>query len=375
MDARAAFEKFEKRGAGVWPVLVLSLLAFVATMLVVQMAKRLKSMDNAASHFIAAGFNIARTLGFDTELAPLDEPSAELHSGVIAKERTELDEAIPENLKYCGLFQSTGLDELWHQTWLDAGGRYQVEILRPQQREDGSYYPILISSQTEGDEWLFTSSEQMYLQAPSWQKLNAFESKMDPLKVYLPKMLAEHQLFVGDQKLKLITQDNYVPLNEGRKRREMLWLIEQAPLPIHFMEKLMLAKRPEATKDETAQVLIGFCWGLCKSYDMVAIESFRDQFPDKASQTENVDEMVVLHDVTNQVHIAHRLLGSKTQFDELSLEWTQELLRDGRTNPQAVEAYLEKLTRPAPLIKIGELQKPFPAKIYRIPTDALATHR
>jgi hypothetical protein len=373
MDATTAFEKFEKRGAGIWPVIALSLLALAATVLAVHLAKQLKGIENSAIKFINIGYTAAKALGFDKKLGPLNEQSVELYRAAIDAQRTEFDKALPKELIYCGLYQSSGLDELWHQTWLEAEGKFQIEVLPLQRSSNGTYYPVLISSQTEDNVWLVTSNEAQYLPAPPWQELNVFDPSSDLLDVWLPKMLAQHRLFIDQRKLTPLARDNYVSTNDGRKRREMLWLIEQAPLPVDTFEKLLRAKLPEVRPEEMAQVLIGFCAGLCKSYDTAAVVSFRDQLTDNTSQAEDESELVVLHGMTNQLYITLRLLGPLADFSELNLKWTQELLRDGKTTPQAVEAHLKKLTQRAPLIEIGEIQQPFPAKIFRIPAAALAT--
>lgn len=373
MDAREAFEQFEKRGAGIWPVLLLSAVALAATIGVVHWSKSLSAIDDSSQRLVDIGFTLAQALGLDTEFKELDDALVQRHQATLDDQRQQVSQSLPPGSQYVGVFQISRLESIWLQAWLDQQGRYQIEVGPMQTSSKGTYYPVALSSRTADDRWLVTSNESSQWLTPDWQEFQLFAPTDGDVAVWLPKLISMHEQRLTDRPLMSITGDSIKEFNSLRKRREAIWLMQQTPITVEKFQQLLQPHAAELGREETAQILMGFCCGLCKAYDHMAIEAFRNQLTDNAPQAEDERQLVVLHGLTNPMYLQLRLLGPKAQVAQHLPKWTSDLVRDGHTTRQAVDQHLAKLTRQAPLIELGEIQQPFSAKIFRIPPEAWAT--
>lgn len=370
MDGKTAFERFEKTGAGLLPLICLSGLAILATILVVDIAASIPN-DNRAitSKIIDAGYAFGKTFGYGERYEAIP-PEAD-YFRIMDVGRKEVDVAFPSPAyTYVGAYQAADLPNSGFHVYLDASRRSVIEVINPKGGETGrpGRQIVCFTSITVDDQLIITCNTKIPNFETPWVRWEVVPAE-GALSEVADKLAEIHQERVASQSLRGVEPEDFIKLSQQQSARTAAWLIDQAPLPASkLMECLGIDTSTSDNKQAAALLLMGFCKGASEGYDRVAIESYQQQMRDAGEEPLEAEALFVLHAMTNELSLCERFprsISKDAMFYRLENEWVRRTANAGKADREQIENLLVEFTKDEPLVQLGTIVKPFNAKIFQ----------
>lgn len=375
MDARRAFERFEKSGAGWLPVAGLSALAILTTLLLIELLANLppSSQNSFPVGLVSIGRQLGTNVGYSVELkfkalddsnvkqALADLPIELEQKQQFIDDRAALVKLSTENkLTYAGgLFRRDGAAS---QLLLDQQKRFAVIFSALSENA----VRVTIESFLQDGRYITTANTPKQIPSLDWidQKVLPSQGLLSEL---IPLLIEEHLARLGDSPSVEISVENFEKLIGSTNTKIGDWFITQSPLSVAEFQKVLIDNILQDVKlDEVAYLLIGFCDGQSAAYDRIAIEAAQGQLREQGKPIPEASELIALHAMTNQLHLSQLFPDSDIDLTELAkTEWMPALVRDGQTTSSQVEEYLNRLVPDNSLVELIQLEKPFPTRIFQ----------
>jgi hypothetical protein len=366
MDAQRAFDRFEKSGGGIVPVALLAALTIAATLGVFHAANQFR--ESQAIPVLVMGNLFSKSMGcadsFDA--VPEDAPQyADLHA-----QREEMDQLFPSpTYEYVGMFAPKFLAGF--HLYLDAKNRLQVIVKRFKDKEGkkpGNLYTVFTSF-TADDRIIRTLNREISLARIPWLDTQLVSSEGNPEEI-VAALRSKHLFRVNELALQELTPENILSINREQATRAGLWLMEQAPLSVSRLEDLVgnvWGKR--ASEQNKNYFLIGFCDGAAEEFDRMAIDAYLNRVNEE-DRSEEAKGLFALHAMSNRFHLVSTLVPTSDapRSDASKKEradWLKSALAEPVSPPSDLERFMESITTDDPMVLLGEIDKPFPAKIYQ----------
>lgn len=375
MDARKAFDRFEKSGAGFLPIVLLSAIAIAATAGVFHIAKQLRIIPPYAVTVLGA--LVAKSSGYGNQLEPITEAEErEAKFTKVVFDRKLLE----EQYAYIGAFyRSRG--RVCH-VYVDLQNRTQVTAYRwseeaLQTGTDGKKTVpagFIFTSYTEDGRVIRTVHGDIEpLQGP-WVSTEPVEGPGNASEL-IEALRTRHLERIANETLRELTTENTISIAREQSDRTGAWLMSQAPLTVEKLETLsdipVFGKK--AKPKDKAAFLVGFCDGAADDADRVALESWNRELQAQGKPAVAAEDVVVIHAMTNRFHLINRVLpqDDTDEQEKIRKQMIARLgasvgnLMDGQEPSQEALAEMLQALDPlsAPTLS-GEIQQPFAAKFY-----------
>lgn len=369
MDAQKAFERFEKTGAGLLPVFLLAALAIAATLSVVSLSNKIPKVPlELTEGVLNLGRLASYSIDFSDHITLASEDGAESERAREAK--LEIEESLPANeFTWIGTVQDSRQPSALGQVYLSADRTiyaYFVPSTGLQLAGDSSF-AVVLTSKSKDDRTIQTSSSQIFHIATPWSQTQVVSIRGHLEKV-LVKLLETHRKQLGSEQLAEL-DSNIVEFERAQSARTAYWLIEQAPIKSSVVADILGSEWRGNSPTLNALLLIGFCKTASEEYDHAALKAYlQKNGSSKESKTEASSGFYVLHGMSNELHVAKMFPQSISQAEidrRLQSEWLPATVQAGKTDMVQVEKLMKELTQSDPLILVGEIEKPFRAKIYK----------
>jgi hypothetical protein len=377
MKARSALDRFENSFGGIVPVALLASLAIAGTLAVFHLANA--QPDRQVLSILVAGNVLSRTLGLADVVEKVDEEIASVSD--VRSQKDEFDRLLASSpVVYAGLFASKSHGAF--HLYIDTEHRIQILIKRLKVPEAAKAVAegmeimavpgeLLVGmiSYTEDDRVLQTQTRKARLIHPPWVEVESLSSDSDG-EVLIAELRSKHLQLVGDAKLRDITVDNILDWNRTEAERESAWLMDQAPLTLPKWDALIggiLTSR--ATEAERGYLLVGFCDGASEEYDRMAIDAFLKQRGDDTTPIA-AEGLIAVHAMTNRFHLLQTLVPvpeakQSRAKSKLRAGWIKQAITEPVSTTAELDSMIAEITSEDPLVLLGEIEKPFPAKIYQ----------
>lgn len=366
MDAQKAFERFEKTGAGLLPVFLLAALAITATLSVVSLSNKIPKVPLELAEGV---LNLGRLASYSIDFSD-HTTLAGAESERAQEDRREIEESLPANeFTWIGNVQDSRQPHALGHVFLSSDRTiYAYFVLSTGLQLVGdSRFAVVLTSKTKDDRTIQTSSSQIFHIATPWSQWQVV-SISGPLEKVLVKLLEAHRKQVGSEQLAEL-DSNIVEFERNLSARTAHWLIEQAPIKSSVVANILGSEWRGESPILNALLLIGFCNTASEEYDHAALKAYlQNKGSSKESNAEATSGFYVLHAMSNELHVAKMFPQSISQAEidrRLQSEWLPATVKAGKTDMAQVEQLLKELTQSDPLVLVGEIEKPFQAKIYQ----------
>lgn len=369
MDAQKAFERFEKTGAGLLPVFLLAALAITATLSVVGLSNRVPRIPPELTEAV---MNLGRVVSYMIDLSGhttvVREDSSEFERA--QKAQLEIESSLPANkFTWIGTVQDSRDPSALIPVFLSADRTiyaYFVPSTGSRVAGDPSH-AVVLTSKTKHDRTIQTCSSEVFNIATPWSQMQTVDANGDLGKI-LTQALEAHHKQLGSEQLEELDTD-IVAFERKQLTRTAYWLIEQAPIKSSVVSEMLGSKWRGDNQVRNALLLIGFCKSASEEYDRAAIQAYLQQTgSSNENKTEATSGFYVLHAMSNEMHVAKMFPQSISQAEirrRLQSEWLPATVQAGNTDMVQVEQLMKDLTQSDPLVLVGEIEKPFRAKIYQ----------
>jgi hypothetical protein len=374
MKARSALDRFENSLGGFVPVALLASLTIAATLAVFHLANARPDMKVVS--ILVTGNMLSQTFGManafekvENEIPPVSE---------VPSQKDEMDRMLASpNRVYAGMFASNVHADF--HLYIDTEHRTQILIKRLKATEtakgaaEGIAIPgellVCMTSFTEDDRVLHTQTSKARLIDPPWVQVELLSSDSDG-EVLLAEVRSKHLQLVWDAKLREITLENILALNRAASEREYAWLMDQAPLtPAKWDVLIGSVFTAKATEADREYLLVGFCDGASEEYDRIAVDAFLKQRGDDTAPIA-AEGLIAVHAMTNRFHLLQTLVPvpeakqSKPK-SQLRAGWIKQAITEPVSTTAELDSMIAEISSEDPLVLLGEIEKPFPAKIYQ----------
>ncbi len=374
MDAQKAFERFEKTGAGLLPVFLLAALAITATLSVVSLSNKIPTVPLELTKGV---LNLGRLASYSIDLSDHTKLASEdgAESERDQEDRREIEESLPANeFTWIGNVQDSRQPNAVGFVFLSTDRTIYAYFVQSSglQLAGDSRFAVLLTSKTKDDRTIQTSSSQIFHIATPWSQTQVV-SISGHLEKVLTKVLETHRKQLGSKEFgseQLAELDSdIVEFERNLSARTAYWLIEQAPIKSSVVADILGSEWRGNSPTLNALLLIGFCDTASEEYDHAAIKAYLQKVGSSLDvKPGSKSGFYVLHAMSNELHVAKMFPQSISQAEidrRLQSEWLPSTLKDGKTDMAQVEQLLNELTQSDPLILVGEIDKPFRAKIYQ----------
>lgn len=374
MEARRAFERFEKSASGSLPIAILSIAGICITIAIFHLSSQLKTLPR--SPILILGYVVSRSTGYATRLQTLsadDERRNRLDS-----DKQHFDALLPSpGYVYVGTYTNS-LDYGFH-LYIDTELRAQVHAQRLSSEKPKGDPPkdrFRFTSFTDDGRAILstgTEDENLYAKAP-WLEINAVKASGSS-ELILSELRASHRKQTSSEFLVELTPGNCEAINLEHANRLGEWLMQQAPLTVDKFDGIFPPFRAFSQKADKELFLIGFCDGLSEEFDRVAIDTYRQAEIALGKTPPSSEELVAIHAMTNRFHIAALLTPpsdeTKPMEQKIGVSARRILLAKQKTLFSAeseslddLESFLMEFFERNPIARVGEIDKPFAARIY-----------
>lgn len=368
MDAHKAFERFEKTGAGLLPVFLLAALAITATLSVVGLSNRVPRIPPELTEAV---MKLGRLVSYMVDLSGhtdlVGEDSSEFEEAQEA--RLEIESSLPEKVfTWIGALQDSREPTDLVPVFLNADRTvyaYFVPSKGIRVAGDPSYV-VVLTSRTKNDRTIQTCSSEVFNIATPWSQMQTVDANGDLGKI-ITQVLEAHRKQLGSEKLEELDSD-IVAFERKQMARTAYWLIEQAPIKSSVVSEMLGGRWRGDNEVRNALLLIGFCKSASEEYDRAAIQAYLKQIGREENSAEPSSGYYVLHAMSNEMHVAKMFPQSINPTEirrRLQSEWLPATVQAGKTDMVQVEQLMKELTQSDPLVLVGEIEKPFRAKIYQ----------
>jgi hypothetical protein len=369
MNVKTGFERFEKSGAGILPVIFIAGLTILGTMGVVELAAQIPNeKPRLMSLVIDLGAMVGKSLGYGERYEPVDEGTACFDK--TQKELPEISKAFPAPAySYVGAFQVADTEKGCFHVYLNESQQVLVEVLDMERRESAasSRYLVCMTSVTDDQRLIKTCNSRTTSFARPWIDEKLIETS-EELPAIVSELEGAHKSRMASLSVQSIPPDTVMARSREEAERTALWLIEQAPLPLSMMmdysRELGIPENPRFA----ALLLMGFCRESSKGYDRVAKQVYLDQLRTEGKDAIPPEQLFVMHAMTNELHLCDEFPASISNDEatrRLDRDWLNQIIADGKRDPQRIERFLHELTQANPLTELGSIERPFPARIYQ----------
>ncbi len=369
MDAQKAFERFEKTGAGLLPVFLLAALAITATLWVVSLSNKIPKVPSELTEGV---LNLGRLASYSIDLSDHITLASEDGAGSeLAQEaKLEIEESLPANeFTWIGAVQDSRQPSLLGQVYLSADRTIYACFVPSTglQLAGDSSFAVVLTSKTKDDRTVQTSSSEIFHIATPWSQTQVVSIRGHLEKV-LTKLLETRRKQLGSEQLAEL-DSNIVEFERAQSARIAYWLIEQAPIKSSVVADILGSEWRGNSPTLNALLLIGFCDTASEEYDHAALKAYlQNNGSSNESKAEANNGFYVLHAMSNEMHVAKLFPQSISQAEirrRLQSEWLPATVQAGKTDMVQVEKLMKELTQSDPLVLMGEIEKPFRAKIYQ----------
>jgi hypothetical protein len=369
MDAQKAFERFEKTGAGLLPVFLLAALAIASTLSVVGLSNRVPRIPPELTEAV---MNLGRLVSYMVDLSGhtklVGEDSLEFEEAQEA--RLEIESSLPENkFKWIGAIQDSREPSDLVPVFLGADRTiYACFVPSKGIRVAGDpSYVVVLTSKTKNDRTIQTCSSEVFNIVTPWSQIQTVDASGDLGKIFT-QTLEAHRQQIGSEQLSEL-DSNIVKFEREQMARTAYWLIEQAPIKSSVVSEMLGRRWRGDNEVRNALLLIGFCKSASEEYDHAALKAYlQNNGSSNESEAETTNGFYVLHAMSNEMHVAKMFPQSISQAEirrRLQSEWLPATVQAGKTDMAQVEKLMKELTQSDPLVLVGEIEKPFRAKIYQ----------
>jgi hypothetical protein len=369
MDAQKAFERFEKTGAGLLPVFLLAALAITATLSVVSLSNKIPKVPLELTEGV---LNLGRLASYSIDLSNHTKQASEdgSESEGAQEARREIEESLPANeFTWIGSVQDSRQPHALGHVYISADRTiYAYFVLSTGLQLAGdSRFAVVLTSKTKDDRTIQTSSSQIFHIATPWSQTQVV-SISGHLEKVITKLLETHRKQLGSEQMAEL-DSNIVEFERTQSARTAYWLIEQAPIKSSVVAEILGSEWRGESPILNALLLIGFCNTASDEYDHAALKAYlQNNGSSNDSKTEASSGFYVLHAMSNELHVAKMFPQSISQAEidrRLQSEWLPATVKAGKTDMAQVEQLFMELTVGDPLALVGEIEKPFRAKIYQ----------